>query len=745
MLDTRPSPIVQNDRGRRKIAPLADEASHGRGWLAPCDDVVVDTHVTIVGTYRAGSLGVDPGGRVALAWYWPEDWGEPQVTDPAAPNYVSSSTSSGVGLRVGYDAREGPPPWRRLLVVELLGRLAPGDELTITAGDRSGGSPGWLSQTFVQRAHRFRFLVDPTGAGQWRRLPDPPPHRVVAGEARAMFAVAPSDAVVGEPFEVLVRVEDRWRNPATGYRGLVELHAVEGVAGSEVTPYRFGETDGGVHRFEVVLSQPGVCRLEARDAEHGLSAVTNPIVCHAQAPELRLFWGDLHHQGVEGAGCSTVEESFAYARDVGGVSFTTYQANDVYVTDEAWREIMRVSREYNEPGRFVTLLGTEWTGTPEVGGDRNVFFQEEERPLNRSSHWGMEDLADEHTDLCPIPRFYEVYRGTNTMIHLHVGGDPSNLEFNDPVLERALEIHSAHATSEWFLEDALRRGYRMAVTANSDDIMGRPGASGPGRLTNRFVRGGLTGVWMPALTREDLWGTLYERRCYGTTGARIILWVDADGHPMGSELESDRPPRLLVRAWGTAGIERVDLFRGLTPVFSTSLTDYSEIKEGTLRVVWKGSKHKGTGRIQALTWDGSLSTDEARILAAREIAFDSPAEGIVGQDDRSVRWRSITAGDEDGIEIDYDGPDTATFRFESPVCAFSFQPREVRWAPKVVDAGTVGKAVIVSAVPTREPSRRVELTFVDDGFQPGINPYWVRVTQTDFEKAWSSPIYLTRR
>ena len=71
---------------------------------------------------------------------------------------------------------------------------------------------------------------------------------------------------------------------------------------------------------------------------------------------------------------------------------------------------------------------------------------------------------------------YAHYRGSDTLVAVHVGGRTADLQWHEPALDRLLEVHSTHATSEWFLFDALRRGYRMGVIAGSDSVDGRPGS-----------------------------------------------------------------------------------------------------------------------------------------------------------------------------------------------------------------------------------------------------------------------------
>ncbi len=146
---------------------------------------------------------------------------------------------------------------------------------------------------------------------------------------------------------------------------------------------------------------------------------------------------------------------------------------------------------------------------------------------------------------------------------MHVGGRTADLKYHEPTLDRLLEVHSTHATSEWFLFDALRRGYRFGVIAGSDSVDGRPGNSHPGHMGVRNVRGGLTAMLAPALTRAALWDALGKRRCYATTGERILLEFRAGDATDGRRRRCDgAASRFDVRVEGTAPIETIDFFRG---------------------------------------------------------------------------------------------------------------------------------------------------------------------------------------
>jgi len=59
-----------------------------------------------------------------------------------------------------------------------------------------------------------------------------------------------------------------------------------------------------------------------------------------------------------------------------------------------------------------------------------------------------------------------------------------------------------------------------------------------------------------------------------------------------------------------------------------------------------------------------------------------------------------------------------------------------------MEIGGLNRRVTVSLAPAPRDAGEVEFSFVDPSPNPGINPYWVRVVQTDMEMAWSSPIYV---
>ena len=78
---------------------------------------------------------------------------------------------------------------------------------------------------------------------------------------------------------------------------------------------------------------------------------------------------------------------------------------------------------------------------------------------------------------------------------------------------------------------------------------------------NEAYTGGITAVYAEELTREAIFDAIYQRRCYATTGQRIILDFKADGHVMGAEYQSKDDPHFFVKVIGTAPLQSVTLVR----------------------------------------------------------------------------------------------------------------------------------------------------------------------------------------
>lgn len=714
------------------------EAEKLYGWaeIDPQGPVVAGEMGTWRITYHAGRYGVDDGGVIKIAWRDVSDWQAPQFSDPQAAGYATVATTGPVTLRSTFEKQRYVRPWRLCVTIDVLDdSLAPGDTVTLTLGDRSGGGPGIRAQTFCKEAFEFRVAVDWCGTWVYERVPSPSVP-IISGTAHTLVVVGSSETTLGQETWVGVKAEDVWGNPSRGYVGEVRIDG-GGLSGLPEV-FHFAEQDEGVKRFVGVRApEVGVYRVRVEDREGEMRAEGNPLLCIAEKRAVQPFWGDLHGQSEETVGTNPVSAYFRFARESALVDFAGHQGNDFQITKEIWQEICGQANAQNDPGHFVAYVGWEWSGNTPVGGDHNVYYPGDDGPLYRSSHVLIEDKSDVDGDCAHVTDLYKALRDVDALLVPHVGGRYANLQWHDPKLEAVVEVYSEWGEFEWFLREALTQGYRVGFTAGSDDHKGRPGAAHPG--SGSFgVYGGLTCIWAEELTRAGLWQALKARRCYGTTGQRIRLEVTAAGQPMGAEFAADGPPEIEVKVWGTAPIERVDIFRGLELVYS-----YPEViarAEDRVRVAWSGQRIRARNRL--VRWDGGLTIDRGKILAATGYAFDSASEGIEEVDERSVSWKSVTTGDADGVVLQLDASAETVLSFDTPVVQHKVALGDIAAGPVVVEAGGIDIQVVFE----REPvgiGQEVEFAFRETALAPGCHPYWVRVVQTDGAKAWASPIYVT--
>lgn len=208
--------------------------------------------------FTVGKPGLPTGGGLRISTDSDSDWGWPQFTEPGEAEYTTAIGP--VDSSFALSASD-----HLTLAVTVLGRpLNDGEEIVITYGDRVGGGPDSRAQTFLERRRYFWIEVDGRGDGKYESIPTAVELNVRGGDAARLVVTAPSDAVAGEPFRVLIKAEDAWGNPAERYRGRVRVEGA-GVR-FPVQEVTFGDGDGGVASIDGwEVSEAGVLRVVATD------------------------------------------------------------------------------------------------------------------------------------------------------------------------------------------------------------------------------------------------------------------------------------------------------------------------------------------------------------------------------------------------------------------------------------------------------------------------------------------------
>jgi Protein of unknown function (DUF3604) len=732
----------------------------GAMQLTPSGPFVAGSYAELILTYTAGTFGIDDTGMVKISWRTTSDMSKPQFDKPAAPNFTTVEASNGAKLDVWFDRLNIRPYANTLLIRVGRGYLRAGDTLTVRMGDRRQGSPGYRLQTNCEARVELRTSIDAFATYEFTELPEQPAFALVPGPAAHWKAIWPSLAVAGEAFRLAIVAEDAWGNPtgeADETLSLVPSRPIRGLP--QTVAIKRG--DGPRVIDNLVADAPG-------DLELGLLADgrelarANPLRVVLTAP-LRRYWGDLHGQSGETIGMGTAESYFRYARDLAFVDIVGHQGNDFQITDAFWAELNRLTAEFDAPGRFVCVPGYEWSGNTGMGGDRNVFFRREGRPIRRSSHI----LVEGQTSSRAIYTADELFRtldGEDAVVIAHVGGRYADIKSaHEGRLERSVEVHSTWGTFEWLLHDAFEKGYRVGVVCHSDDHKGRPGATRPGASTFGAI-GGLTCYFMPELTRDALFEALRRRRHYGTTGTRMFLDLRgtfdepvtgfaedpqiarAEAFAVHEALMGDIirpgavPMRLATEVIGTAPIERLDVLHGAKVVQTARPFVASDLGR-RVRVAWQGAEYRGRGR--ETMWQGKLTLKGNRVARFAPVNFLNPERKVVETNPgTALAWTSVTTGNLAGIDLWLEEARRGTLALETNIVSGEIDLERLADGTVAFEGGGLERRISVYRLPDQDWTRRLALDHVATFTGSADLPVYVRVTQSDGHQAWSSPIYL---
>jgi hypothetical protein len=741
----------------------------GRATLTPSGAFEAGSYQSFEFVYTAGPFGIDDTGSIKIGFRFATDFGPVQFDDPKAPGYTTAEASNGATLECKWEFKRNIRPWSRSLYVGVMKHfLKPHDTITIRFGDRRFGSPGIRLQTYCEAAFEFRVFVDAIATYDYVALPESPTIAIRPGPPTSWQAVIPTLIRAGEKFRLAIKETDKWGNASDQAECDFRLQAnvpVEGLPDTiHIARGQYGAIVDGL-----IVEQPGSAVIIAGDPAGQEVCRSNPLHIVPQEAPYVHYWGDTHGQSNETLGTNTAREYFEFGRDRAFLDVIGHQGNDFQITGEFWRELNGLTREFDVAGKFVCIPGYEWSANTAVGGDRNVHYRREGETIHRSSHaqiWGGEDEVDEDTDCHTANDLFRELAGKDCVVIAHVGGRYADVALaHDGRTEAAVEVHSAWGTFEWILRDALEKGYRVGVVCNSDGHKGRPGADFPG-ASFFGATGGLTCFLASRLDRDAIFEAMRVRHHYGTTGNRMMLDVTVHLTEEGDRYVRDpvifpgaphertrrlimgdiaRVPsgevQLFVNATGSAPIERLDIFDGIDLI--ETVRPYGEGDLGPrIRVIYEGAEYRG--RARTTIWDGSLVLVGNTIRHAEIINNWNLDRGIQTRTNSEINWKAVTTGNFGGIDLTLADPDAGHISINTRHVQIQTAIADIGIEDKVFEAGGLDRRIKLYRLPDRMSEgewavdRRITLHTDRD------TRLFVRVTQEDGHRAWSSPIYLFR-
>ena len=713
-------------------------------------------------TYTAGYFGIDDTGSIKVVNRFASDMGTPQFVEPSAPNYVTAEASNGAVLDVRYDEKMNIRPWDKTLYIKVVrGFLREGDRIVVRFGDPRLDSPGMRLQTFCEPTFEFRVLVDALATYNYVELPAQPDIAIVPGPPSQWKAVLPTERVAGDRFRLCLKGEDAWGNPSDRCDLQASLRSNVPVDGLPDT-VRFAPGAFSAIVDGLSVAAPGDVRIEMLAPDGTALARSNPLRI-SDSLALKPYWADVHGQSEETIGTNSARDYFTFARDRAFLDVCCHQGNDFQITNSFWKHLNELTSEFNADGRFIAFPGYEWSGNTGLGGDRNVLFLEEGRPIRRSSHALLDDLSDIGTDAYSTEELFAALQDEDCLVLAHIGGRYADIKMSHNArLERAVEVHSAWGTFEWLVHDAFEQGYRVGICANSDGHKGRPGASYPGAA--KFgAYGGLTCLLAKNLTRQSIADCIRRRRFYGTTGCRMILDTRAQ-FDHGAELFADDPSlgptasetareammgdvvrsddaevTFLVEAVAQAPIERIEIRNALETL--EVFRPFAEEDLGRrIRVVWEGSEYRGRGR--QTIWDGRAILDGNSFVSLASINhynLDKRFERIAPG---AVEWTALTTGGIGGFDAWLANASTGTLNIDTALVKAAIPIANIGREDIVLDAGGIRRRIRVFRMPDDNPHTTVTIER-RIGLRKGVdNALYVNIVCEDGHQIWSSPIYI---
>lgn len=487
--------------------------------VEPSEPVLVDTTGTWAlnisfpyPIHKGGSIEIQLNNSLGANWAFDLL----QTEHPQDKGYVKLESERKENAKLTFRLKR-----QNLVVISVIeGSLKADTRLSVIFGDTSEGSSGATLKIYTQEIY-FYVRTKERNHKPHKLIDEVPVLKVLPREALSKRITVPS-IIKDKRFTGKLILFDRFGNPV-GKSSLVE-GAVS--------------TDRVFNRISI--------------KERGLCWESNPTVYKPSSKD-NIYWGDIHGHTYFGDGLEDPALFYEYARDVECLDFCAVTEHDTWLDQKKWKYIKKVNQRFYKPGKFVTFLAFEWSSAQfwdlgkHIYGHKCIYYP--------NKHGDFYSHLDEKYS---TPQ--KLWKALSQKESITVAHHPAYAENKDSIwgtdwnhhvdgMEPLVEIYSKHGLSEifgnpWplfsqdperFVQSALARGYKLGFTGGTDTHISRPASNMPEfRKGIRYPKGGITAVYATKLHRKSIYEALKNRRCYATTGERIVIEFSINEYPMGS-------------------------------------------------------------------------------------------------------------------------------------------------------------------------------------------------------------------
>lgn len=431
---------------------------------------------------------------------------------------------------------------------------------------------GTLVQSLVEKSKKIEILVSYPNQ-EPKNIQNPPTLNVIHNKFHHLTIICPSTISIKHEFEILIRAEDVYKNLIENFNSEIKLYISNRLKHQlSLSNHEFKQDLKGILKVNSLkLSKEGIYTVIGTC--EGKEYSSNPILCEENISNEKLYWGFIHAHTNKSDGMLDIDDFFHNLLNAGLDFGTTTEHDHEWETlDEDFTEIRQKVREMHRDGKFVCFFGYEWGYWYTGHGDICIYHYDDTIPIFRSD-------TNKYNSTTKLIKNLKPFAGKVLMVghHTALRSGYRNWDTFDNSVERLVEIYSTWGNQEYssndgnplpprykffgygpnaikrgailekkgsFVQDALKKGYKLGFTAGGDDHFGVY-PSGSIDPDNGIYPLGIMAVWAKSLTKRDVWNALFNRNCYGTTGPRVIIKFFMEDYMMGDIIELEKNIELM--------------------------------------------------------------------------------------------------------------------------------------------------------------------------------------------------------
>jgi hypothetical protein len=571
---------------------------YGYAEIVPDKPVTAGQMGTWTVIYHVGIEGIKVGGSLFVFLPAPgcsTRWEPGFVTVRTDSSGVSLSTEVKNNCPISYHIHQHP-----YVKVKIWGNpLVENDKIFVTFGEPGGLWNGYKklarAQEFAMDDVHFRIFIDVFGNSEYPlssipkalvEITDTAGLNVKPDKPHKIDLVLRDIQQQGRKCPLILSVKDKYGNVVPDYEGIIQL----GSSNEQLkvqTETTFTKKDRGTKTISLSPGKENTGeRIYAYDWQNTIIGKSNPVGS-GFLKDYRIYFGDLHvmtaNTNIKAEftdKLGTPRDAFKFGRDVAGLDFTAV-TDGKDAPDLSWKKYKKTADEFNKPGRFITIPAYEHDMQ---SGHKNIIYCDNKQPRSKCK------TADElwkflkGKKAIAIPHHSNVCSETNPQ-----GWGPHIWKTHNVYYERLIEICQNRGSFEKdtqgagihfygsgaSVQNALACGLKLGFVGGTDNHRAQPGSkimALHGIDYHQYRYGGITAVFAKQLTRNGLWNALWNRKCYATTGTRILLWIEINGYMMGSivKRKTSETNSRKIKVWvlGTSEIERIDIVRNNKDIYT---------------------------------------------------------------------------------------------------------------------------------------------------------------------------------